>query len=184
MKLLLRPTWRDGATWALRGIVAVGFACAGFAMIERFRLGGAPWRLLLFWLIYAPLVYWVCIREIRIGGAAVVRAARPRAAVQVSFALRPEGGEFGGAAEREAIHVLSDRLAAQLEASGQGEFDGDEFGAGRCTLFMYGEDAEAIYRSVAATLAAAPLLKGARVELYQAGAGGDKRPEPLRVLSL
>jgi hypothetical protein len=40
------------------------------------------------------------------------------------------------AEERDAIHALSHRLDEAIRTKGVGEFNGDEFGAGRCTLVI------------------------------------------------
>lgn len=57
--------------------------------------------------------------------------------------------EFGGEQEREALFELEDRLMEIIEDEQQiGEFDGNEIGGGEFTLFMYGEDADALFAAI------------------------------------
>ena len=68
---------------------------------------------------------------------------------------------FGTDEERERIHEFSDQLEAAIESAGAGEFDGDEFGEGVCSLYMYGPNADALFAVVDPLLKASPLAKGA-----------------------
>jgi len=86
--------------------------------------------------------------------------------------------EFGSQEEREAIHKLSDELSKAIETAGTGEFDGDEFGGGECTLFMYGPDADSLYNSIEPVLRASTLTKGGRAVKRHA-APGEKDEEIL-----
>lgn len=70
---------------------------------------------------------------------------------------------FGTEAEREAIFELSDRMEAAINAASAGEFDGNEFGGGECTLYMYGPDADRLYNSVVAILQGSRLSRGGHV---------------------
>ena len=78
--------------------------------------------------------------------------------VRVTFDLGVPG--FGEAAERDAIHAFTDLLATAVEAAEVGAFDGDEFGAGECSLFMYGPDADRLFAVVHPLLTAWPLARG------------------------
>jgi len=49
--------------------------------------------------------------------------------------------------DSESIYALEDKLTAAIKKASAGEFDGDEFGKGTCTLYMYGPDAERLYRA-------------------------------------
>ncbi len=82
-------------------------------------------------------------------------------AVLVYFNLSDMG--FGTEEEREAIRELSDRIEQEVEREGVGEFDGDEFGGGQCTLFMYGPDADALFAAIEQILRESPLTRGAHV---------------------
>jgi len=53
-------------------------------------------------------------------------------------------------------------LDQMIRSSGAGEFDGDEFGEGACTLFMYGPDADLLFRAVEPALRSSPLVRGGR----------------------
>jgi len=51
-------------------------------------------------------------------------------------------GGMGDKEERGRIIALEEQLSAAIENSSAGEFDGDEFGGGICTIYMYGPSAE------------------------------------------
>ena len=51
---------------------------------------------------------------------------------------------------------LEPKLEAALKASGVGLFDGNEFGDGECVWYMYGPDADALFRE------AEPVIREAR----------------------
>jgi len=59
--------------------------------------------------------------------------------------LRLTRGDFGSVAERQKISVLEDKLIAAIDASGVGEYDGNEFGEGGVTLYAYGPNADALF---------------------------------------
>lgn len=94
-------------------------------------------------------------------------AAPPEHAVIVYLKLSDD--EFGTEAERNAIHALTDQLAAAIASQHAGEFDGDEFGAGACGLYMYGPDADRLFAAIE------PILRGHRLA---AGAYAIKRYGP------
>ena len=70
---------------------------------------------------------------------------------------------FGIEAEREAIFALTDRMEAAINAAAVGEFDGNEFGGGECTLYMYGPDADRLYNAVVGILQGSRLSRGGHV---------------------
>ncbi|HWA20574.1 MAG TPA: hypothetical protein VG757_16430 [Devosia sp.] len=74
--------------------------------------------------------------------------------------LKLSDGDMGSEAEREAIFALEDRLAAAIEEPGLGEFDGNEFGGGECTLYFYGPDADRIYSALVPILQMNSLARG------------------------
>jgi len=67
--------------------------------------------------------------------------------------IKLSGGEHGSEEERDSVHRMTDRLAEVIAIAKAGEFDGDEFGGGECTLYMYGPDANRIFSLIF------PLLK-------------------------
>ena len=67
---------------------------------------------------------------------------------------------FGSECEHELIANLADKLHHAIDDQGVGEFDGEEFGGGRCVLYMYGPDADRLFRVVEPILKAAPLARG------------------------
>ena len=83
----------------------------------------------------------------------------PEHAFIVTLKLSDE--EFGTEAERTKIHELTDKIDEAIIEAKVGEFDGDEFGDGKCLLYMYGPDANALYLAVDSVLRESPLSKGA-----------------------
>jgi hypothetical protein len=72
-------------------------------------------------------------------------------ALIVTITLR--SGGMGDRTERERIIALEHELSDAIENSSAGELDGDEYGGGTCTIYMYASDAE---RLLSVTL---PILK-------------------------
>jgi hypothetical protein len=56
--------------------------------------------------------------------------------------IRLRSGEMGDKKERERLTALQHQLSDALENSSAGELDGDEYGGGTCTIYMYGPSAE------------------------------------------
>jgi len=75
--------------------------------------------------------------------------------------LKLSNDEYGTEDEGNRIHNLSDELLAAIDSAGVGEFDGDEFGGGTCSLYMYGPDVDALFKVVDPILRSSPLTKGA-----------------------
>jgi hypothetical protein len=88
--------------------------------------------------------------------------------------------EFGEARERDAIHELTGTLDACIREAKAGEFDGDEFGGGECTLFMYGPDADALFSAIEAPLRASPLVRGGHA-ILRYGSASDPDAREVRV---
>ena len=68
--------------------------------------------------------------------------------------------EHGTSEEMDAVHELSDVLEEAIEEHEAGEFDGDEFGGGECTLYMYGPNADRLFDAIRKPLMASPLVRG------------------------
>jgi hypothetical protein len=45
----------------------------------------------------------------------------------------------------ERVYALEDKISTVLKKASAGEFDGDEFGKGTCTLYMYGPSAQRLF---------------------------------------
>lgn len=67
---------------------------------------------------------------------------------------------FGSEREREIIIELAEMLHRAIDEQGVGEFDGEEFGGGRCVLYMYGPDADRLFGVVEPILKSVPLSHG------------------------
>jgi hypothetical protein len=79
---------------------------------------------------------------------------------------------FGSDRERAAIFDLEDMLRGAIDDQGAGLFDGEEFGGGRCVLFMYGPDADRLFAVVEPILKAARFARGGFV-IKRYGAAED-----------
>lgn len=73
------------------------------------------------------------------------------------------------------VMTLSERLGEALERQRLGEYDGDEQGSTETTLFMYGADAERLFRGVEGVLTAYPLCSNARVVIRRGPPGAPER---------
>ncbi len=73
------------------------------------------------------------------------------------------------------VATIEDLLTGVLAREGTGEFDGNEFGPGEVTLFMYGKDAERLFATVEPVLRSYPLCQGARVVVRRGGPGAEER---------
>src|SRR5690349_7648988 len=67
---------------------------------------------------------------------------------------------YGTVEERNAIRKLSKILEHSIQLCDAGELDGDEFGGGRCVLWMYGPDADRLFEAIRDVLAANALARG------------------------
>lgn len=74
--------------------------------------------------------------------------------------LRFQEDGFGSPKERDAISDLENKLEQAVESASVGEFDGEEFGGGRCVIYMYGPDADQLFTVVEPILKSAPLVPG------------------------
>ncbi len=77
-------------------------------------------------------------------------AAPPEQALLLRIIL--SGDEYGTEEERAWCYALEEELEQALENAGAGMLDGDEFGDGRCDVYMYGPDANRMWDVVAPIL--------------------------------
>ncbi|MFM1871158.1 MAG: hypothetical protein RL398_580 [Planctomycetota bacterium] len=87
--------------------------------------------------------------------------------------FRLSGRGVGSTSEQEAIDRLGDELAELVEGAGVGEYDGDEFGAGECTLFFCGPDAGRIMEVLRPVLRRHSLCRGGTFVRMVRGADGE-----------
>ena len=78
------------------------------------------------------------------------RAAEEQAVIAT---IKLRSRNMGSNEERDRISALENQLSDAIKHSSAGEFDGDEYGDGVCTIYMYGPSAE---RLLTVTL---PILK-------------------------
>ena len=62
--------------------------------------------------------------------------------------IRLTSGNMGNLEERKRIAALEEQLVAAIKESGAGDFDGDEFGNGFCTIYMYSPSADRLFTVV------------------------------------
>ena len=72
-----------------------------------------------------------------------------------------------GHTDMQPIFSLGDQLRDAIESARAGEYDGNEVAADGSSgsLYMYGPDADALYRAVAPILRSCAFMSGARVRL-------------------
>ena len=88
------------------------------------------------------------------------------------------GGKFSMPA-RAMAWIDATPVSVSVNA-GPGEFDGDEFGGGECTLYMYGPDADRLFGAVEEELRSSEHAGGGfAVKRY--GAAGDPSAREIRV---
>jgi hypothetical protein len=88
--------------------------------------------------------------------------------------LKLVASPMGGEEERKRISALEDQLANAIKQSSSGDFDGDEYGDGFCTIYMYGPSAERLYTSVQPTLKSFRAASGLYV-IKRYGKAGSKQ---------
>jgi len=103
----------------------------------------------------------------------VAPGARPVKQGDGAVLVELDGMHLPEAVYRECdVATLENRIEEVLEASGEGELDGHETGPKNTTVFLYGADAEGLFRAVEPVLRDYPLCRGARVTIRQ---GDQKR---------
>jgi hypothetical protein len=103
-------------------------------------------------------------------------ATGPMAEQDLLVILRVSKGSMGTASERAAIAELSEVLEQAALDAGVGEFDGDEYAGGECTLFFAGPDAGKLANILIPLLKRSPLGRGGRV-VRQRDDGDGAEPE-------
>ena len=95
--------------------------------------------------------------------------------------LRLSESGFGTAAERQRLADLEKRVERSIKKARVGEFDGNEFGGGECIWYMYGPDADALYRTVEGTIREAATQAGSFV-VKRRGAADDPNAKDEKIL--
>jgi hypothetical protein len=70
----------------------------------------------------------------------------------VILKIKLVSGPMGNEEEHKRIAELEDKLANAIKQSSSGDLDGEEYGEGFCTIYMYGASAERLFTSVQPTL--------------------------------
>jgi hypothetical protein len=100
--------------------------------------------------LYALLALVVLFAIVRIFRSnRTVNSAEEQAVI---LKLKLSSGQMGTDEERQRIHDLEDQLSNAIKRSAVGDFDGDEYGDGYCTIYMYGPSAEALFGAIKTAL--------------------------------
>jgi hypothetical protein len=91
-----------------------------------------------------------------------------------------DDAQFGSAERREALNALEDELINAIELAEAGEFDGNDFGQGECTFFMYGPDADVLYMVIEVVLQEFPVARGGYA-IKRYGPADDPKSKEVRV---
>ncbi len=75
----------------------------------------------------------------------------------------------------DASIPLQEKLYNQLKDSDLGMFDGNELGGGELVLFLYGSDAELLFKDIEPTLRGDPYCTDARVVIRWGGIEAPRR---------
>jgi hypothetical protein len=101
-------------------------------------------------LLYTLLVVLLTLLALRLYKTPHAAVAAEEQAVILKLKLA--SGPMGNEEERKRITELEHLLANAIKQSSSGDFDGDEYGEGFCTIYMYGPSAESLFNSVQPTL--------------------------------
>jgi hypothetical protein len=102
----------------------------------------------------------------------------PEQAVVVHISLSNDA--FGTEQEQDAAFALDEELAGAVNASGLGEFEGNDFGGGECVFFMYGPNADLLYSLIQPILRTRPIAeRGYAIKRY--GQADDPNAGEVRV---
>jgi len=123
-------------------------------------------------LIYVLLVVLLSSLALRLYKTPHAAAAAEEQAVilKIRLASGPKGNED----EFKRIAKLEDQLAQAVEKASSGDLDGDEFGDGFCTIYLYGPSAERMFASVQHTLKGFRAASGSYV-IKRYGKPGSKQ---------
>lgn len=94
--------------------------------------------------------------------------------------IRLNENQFGSQRERAELSTLAEALERVIDEKQVGEFDGEEFGDGRCVMYMYGSDADRLFDAVEPILKATPLARGGFV-IKRYGEASDQHSAETRV---
>jgi hypothetical protein len=116
----------------------------------------------------AKIIAWLTllIFLLVLGAFRVFRAPRAVNAAEeqaVIATIKLNSGDMGSTEERQRITALEDQLSDAIKRSSAGEFDGDEYGGGVCTVYMYGPSAERLFAAVLPVLKKFRAPKGSYV---------------------
>lgn len=88
---------------------------------------------------------------------------RDDAEQDVLVVLKLSNRLMGTHQERADLEVFADELDVAVRDAGVGEYDGDELGAGECTLFFCGPDQDKLLAVLLPLLKRSPLARGGSV---------------------
>ena len=95
--------------------------------------------------------------------------------------LRLSNRQMGTNEERADLALLADGLERAVLDAGVGEYDGDEYGGGECTLFFCGQDEDALLGVLRPHLLRSGYGRGAVFVRLVEGADGEMQRETIPV---
>ena len=106
------------------------------------------------------LIFWpLILSTFTVFNSSPVVSAAEEQALIITIPLH--SGKMGGVEERKRLFALEDQLSAAIKESGAGEYDGNEFGEGVFTIYIYGPSAERLFSVVR------PILKSSDLQLVR-----------------
>lgn len=95
--------------------------------------------------------------------------------------LRLSNRQMGTNEERADLALLADGLEGAVLDAGVGEYDGDEYGGGECTLFFCGPDEDALLGVLRPHLQRSGYGRGAFFVRLVEGVDGDMQREKIPI---
>jgi hypothetical protein len=91
-----------------------------------------------------------------------------------------DSNQFGSEELGEKLMELEDALIEAVELAETGDFDGNEYGQGECTFFIYGPDADEIFMVIEVVLKEFQVAQGGYA-IKRYGTADDDNAKEVRV---
>ena len=101
--------------------------------------------------LLSAFISWSCGRQ-ESAKPLEAKQEKSRAEQAVLVYIKLSDNEHGTHEERESIFKLESELEKKIDLASLGEYDGNEFGDGFVTLYMYGPDANRLFDAVIETI--------------------------------
>ena len=158
-----KVNWREYLEIVAKAVWWVIAVLGGFLLVDEYELGVIG--KIVFWPTWLIVFYWVVIRESYIPRKSMKQLVP--GAVVIEFPLQE--GEHGSQQEISEIHELAGRLELITNKNGLGEYDGDEFGAGKCKLFFFTDKPDEVFEYIERELRDSNFSDGMKASLTRPG---------------